>query len=90
MMYYGNVASGAVFSDAQLYSSDYSLQLSMGLQNFISLRCAPNPNNANTPKPSICGQLAEWGAAQRKSLRDLMSFGTPGPDGAPIPAAPDR
>lgn len=36
MMYYGNAASGVVFSDTQLYSSDYSLQLSMSLQNFIS------------------------------------------------------
>ena len=43
MMYYGNVASGAVFSDTQLHSSDYSLQLSMSLQNFISLRCANTP-----------------------------------------------
>ncbi len=40
MMYYGNVASGAVFSDTQLQSSDYSLQLAMSLQNFISVRCA--------------------------------------------------
>jgi hypothetical protein len=92
MMYYGNVASGAVFSDVQLYSSDYSLQLSMSLQNFISLRCAPKAQDANAPKPSICGQLAQWGAAQRKAIRDLMSFGTPGPDGGPTPTAtaPDR
>jgi hypothetical protein len=79
MMYYGDVASGVVFSDVQLYSSDYSLQLSMSLQNFISLRCAPKAQEANAPKPPICGQLAQWGAAQRKAIRDLMSFGTPGP-----------
>jgi hypothetical protein len=85
MMYYGDVASGVVFSDVQLYSSDYSLQLSMSLQNFISLRCAPKAQEANAPQPPICGQLAQWGAAQRKAIRDLMSFGTPGPDGAPIP-----
>jgi hypothetical protein len=91
MMYYGDVASGVVFSDVQLYSSDYSLQLSMSLQNFISLRCAPKAQEANAPKPPICGQLAQWGAAQRKAIRDLMSFGTPGPDGGPIPpTAVDR
>ncbi|MGB8898834.1 MAG: hypothetical protein WCC90_06140 [Methylocella sp.] len=91
MMYYGDVASGVVFSDVQLYSSDYSLQLSMSLQNFISLRCAPKAQEANAPKPPICGQLAQWGAAQRKAIRDLMSFGTPGSDGAPIPpTAVDR
>jgi hypothetical protein len=63
MMYYGDVASGVVFSDVQLYSSDYSLQLSMSLQNFISLRCALKALEANAPKPPICGQLAQWGAA---------------------------
>jgi len=90
MMYYGNVPSGVVFSDTQLYSSDYSLQLSMSLQNFISLRCAPTAQGANAPTPSICGQLAQWAALQRKAIRDLLTFGTPGPDGAPLPAAAER
>ena len=34
MMYYGRRI--VVFSDTQLYSSDYSLQLSMSLQNFVA------------------------------------------------------
>jgi hypothetical protein len=84
MMYYGNAASGVVFSDTQLYSSDYSLQLSMSLQNFISLRCAEKAQQASTPKPSICEQLAQWSTAQRKWIGDLLTFGTPGPDGGPI------
>jgi hypothetical protein len=84
MMYYGNVASGAVFSDTQLYSSDYSLQLSMSLQNFVSLRCAPK---AAGPKPGVCEQLTQWSAAQRKAMDDMLTFGTPGPDGQPITAA---
>jgi hypothetical protein len=90
MMYYGNAASGAVFSDTQLYSSDYSLQLSMSLQNFISLRCVPKPQEASAPRPSICQQLAQWAKAQRSSIGDLLTFGTPGPDGAPIRTAPDK
>jgi hypothetical protein len=90
MMYYGNVPSGVVFSDTQLYSSDYSLQLSMSLQNFISLRCASTAPAASAPTPSICGQLAQWAALQRKAIRDLLTFGTPGPDGAPMPAAAER
>ena len=90
MMYYGNVASGVVFSDTQLYSSDYSLQLSMSLQNFISLRCAPKALEAAGPKPSICGQFAQWAAAQRNAIRDLLTFGSPGADGAPIKAADDK
>lgn len=87
MMYYGNVASGVVFSDTQLYSSDYSLQLSMSLQNFISLRCVAKPQQASAPRPSICEQLAQWAKAQRKSIGDLLTFGAPGPDGRPIPGA---
>jgi hypothetical protein len=82
MMYYGNVASGAVFSDTQLYSSDYSLQLSMSLQNFISLRCSIP--DANASRPSICEQLTHWSAAQRKAIDGLLTFGAPGPDGGPI------
>ena len=83
MMYYGNVASGAVFSDTQLYSSDYSLQLSMSLQNFISVRCA---NTAQQPdaRPAACAELIEWSKAQRKSIGDLLTFGSPAVDGAPI------
>jgi hypothetical protein len=84
LMYYGNAASGVVFSDTQLYSSDYSLQLSMSLQNFASLRCAEKALQASTSKPSMCEQLSQWAAAQRKSIGDLLTFGTPGPDGGPI------
>jgi hypothetical protein len=83
LMYYGNAASGVVFSDTQLYSSDYSLQLSMSLQNFASLRCADKAQ-AGSSKPAMCTQLADWGAAQRKSIGDLLTFGTPGPNGEPI------
>jgi hypothetical protein len=71
-------------------TSDYSLQLSMSLQNFISLRCAPKALEAGGPKPSICAQLAQWAAAQRKAIRDLLTFGTPEADGSPIKAADDK
>ncbi len=84
MMYYGNIASGAVFSDEQLYSSDFSLQLSMSLQNFVSLRCANKSDEASASKPAICEQLAEWSKAQRKSIGDILTFGSPGPDGGPM------
>jgi len=90
LMHYGNAASGSVFSATQLYSSDYSLQLSMSLQNFTSLRCQPIPLEANAPTPSICGQLAQWSKAQRKSIDDLLSFGAPGADGGPLPKTPDQ
>ncbi|WP_026606029.1 hypothetical protein [Methylocapsa acidiphila] len=88
MMYYGNVASGAVFSASQLYSSDYSLQLSMSLQNFMSLRCTETPRekkskDSRAPKPEICGQFVQWSKAQKKSIDDLLTFGSPGPEGAP-------
>jgi hypothetical protein len=81
MMYFGNVPGGAVFSDTQLYSTDYSLQLSMGLQSFVSLRCA---KDASPPRPSLCDQLAGWVDLQRKAVGDVLSLGTPGPEGAPI------
>jgi hypothetical protein len=84
MMYYGNVPSGVVFSDTQLYSSDYSLQLSMSLQNFTSLRCAKRPRDARAPKPEICAQLVQWSKSQRTSIGDLLTFGSPGPNGGPI------
>lgn len=90
MMYYGNVASGAVFSDTQLYSSDYSLQLSMSLQNFISRRCQPNSQPAGAARLSICDQFAAWAKAQRKAINDLMTFGAPGQGGAPIRAAEEK
>lgn len=86
LMYYGNVASGVVFSDTQLYSSDYSLQLSMSLQNFVSLRCSEKALQSGAPKPPLCEQFARWAALQKKSINDLMTFGTPGVDGAPIPS----
>jgi hypothetical protein len=81
MAYFGNLPGGAVFSDTQLYSTDYSLQLSMGLQNFVSLRCA---RDAGPPRPSLCSQLAAWAKMQKKGTSDLLSFGTPGPEGAPL------
>jgi len=84
MMYYANVPSGVVFSDSQLYSSDYSLQLSMSLQNFISLRCAKKPRKAPELQPAVCEQLVQWSKTQRKSIDDLLTFGSPGPSGAPI------
>jgi hypothetical protein len=79
LMYFGNAASGVVFSDTQLYSADYSLQLSMSLQNFISLRCAKDE-----PRPEICHTLVAWSEAQKKEIDSLLTFGTPGPGGAPV------
>lgn len=84
MLYYGNVPSGAVFSDTQLYSSDYSLQLSMSLQNFVSRRCGQAAQDAGAAAPGICEQLVAWSKAQRKSIGDLLTFGAPGPDGGPL------
>jgi hypothetical protein len=81
MMYFGNVPGGAVFSDTQLYSADYSLQLSMALQNFASLRCA---KDATAARPSLCNQFARWAESQKASLNALTVFGAPGPGGAPI------
>jgi hypothetical protein len=81
MMYFGNVPGGAVFSDTQLYSTDYSLQLSMGLQNFVSQRCA---KGASPPRASLCDQLVDWARAQKKGTDSVLVFGAPGPGGAPI------
>jgi hypothetical protein len=81
MMYFGNVPGGAVFSDSQIYSTDYSLQLSMGLQNFVSIQCA---KDAPLPQPSLCGQLAAWATLQKNGIGSVLVFGTPGLDGAPI------
>ncbi|CAN5237157.1 hypothetical protein BH10PSE9_BH10PSE9_08820 [soil metagenome] len=86
MLYYGNVPSGAVFSDTQLYSADYSLQLSMSLQNYASRRCI-GAQPAGTPRPSMCDQLVAWRDAQVKAMTDLLNFGAPGPNGGPLPAA---
>jgi hypothetical protein len=90
MMYQGNVASGVVFSDTQLYSSDYSLQLSMSLQNFVSLRCVERPQGASAPRPALCEQLGLWSKAQIKSVSDILTFGAPGPDGGPVPSGADK
>lgn len=81
MTYFGNVPGGSVFSDTQLYSSDYSLQLAMGLQNFASRRCA---KNAALPRPTLCDELAEWARLQQKAIGAVQVFGTPGVGGAPI------
>ncbi len=81
MMFYGNVPSGVVFSDTQLYSADYSLQLSMSLQNFISRRCAPDVTG---PQPRICNELSAWAEAQARAANALLTFGRPAHDGAPI------
>lgn len=83
MMYFGNTPGGVVFSDTQLYSTDYSLQLSMSLQNFASLRCA---KNAGAPRPALCDELASWAARQKQAIDSLTVFGTPGVNGAPIKA----
>ena len=84
MMYFGNAPSGITFSDTQLYSSDYSLQVSMSPQNYASIRCAAN---ASEPKPEMCGLLTAWADAQTKAIQALLKFGTPGVDGAPLPAS---
>jgi hypothetical protein len=83
MMWFGNVPGGVVFSDTQLYSADYSLQLAMGLQNFASLRCA---KSASPPKPVLCDQFATWADMQRNAISGVRVFGTPGPGGAPVGA----
>jgi hypothetical protein len=83
MMYQGNAASGVVFSDTQLYSSDYSLQLSMSLQNFASRRCGQS-QDAAASRPALCDQLVAWAKAQKQSINDLLTFGVPGPNGGPI------
>jgi hypothetical protein len=81
MLWFGNIPSGVIFSDTQLYSADYSLQLAMGLQNFASLRCA---KDAGPPRPELCAKLANWAELQRKTVGDALTFGTPGSGGAPI------
>jgi hypothetical protein len=73
MAFFGNVPTGVVFGDSQLYSTDYSLQLSMSLQNFASVRCAPDA----AEKPAICGRLTAWADAQRQAIDDLLAFGRP-------------
>jgi hypothetical protein len=83
MNYYKNVVSGVTFSDRQLYSSDFSLQLSMSLNNFTSLRCSVNAAD----KPKLCDTLDKWANAMRTYIGNVTTFGTPGPGGAPVPAA---
>jgi hypothetical protein len=80
MSFYRNVVSGTVFSDRQLYSSDFSLQLSMSLTNFTSLHCAVR----TADKPEICGTMTKWADAMRNYVDEMMTFGTPGPGGAPL------
>lgn len=80
MVYYQNVISGVVFSDRQLYASDYSLQLAMSLQNFTSLRCPVEVDN----KPKLCGTLSDWADAMRSYANRITVLGTPGPGGAPL------
>jgi hypothetical protein len=80
MGYYKNVVAGATFSDSQLYSSDFSLQLAMSLYNFTSLRCAVSVAD----KPKICETLDKWAKAMRTYVGNVMTFGTPGPSGAPL------
>lgn len=79
MTFFGNVPSGVVFNDQQLSSSDYSLRLSMSLQNFTSLRC-----RGKAPKPSICAKLTAWGTAQKNRIDEALVFGMPGPNGGPV------
>ena len=81
MTYFGNVSGGSVFSDTQLYSADYSLQLSMGLQNFVSLRCA---KGVRSPRPALCDQLESWAKLQQNAISAIHVFGTPGHGGAPL------
>ena len=80
MAYFQNVVSGTVFSDTQLYASDYSLQLSMSLHNFTSIRCAVEVAD----KPEICGTLTAWADAMRAFVKSVLVQGTPGPGSAPL------
>lgn len=78
--FYRNLVSGVTFSDSQLYSADFSLQLSMSLNNFTSLRCAV----AGDDKPALCDTLGKWATAMRTYVENTLTFGTPGPGGAPL------
>lgn len=80
MAFFQNVVSGVVFSDTQLYSSDFSLQLSMSLHNFTSLRCSVEVAD----KPPICGTLTAWADGMRAFVDSVLIQGTPGPGGAPL------
>lgn len=80
MSFYRNVSAGTVFSDSQLYSSDFSLQLSMSLYNFTSLRCSVKVAD----KPALCDTLTAWADAMRTYVDNVLTFGTPGPGGAPL------
>jgi hypothetical protein len=73
LMYYGNAASGVVFSDTQLYSSDYSLQLSMSLQNFASLRCADKALQAGSSSPR-CAPSSLIGLPSRGNRSAIFSL----------------
>jgi hypothetical protein len=56
----------------------------MSVQNFVSLRCAKRPQDVHAIKPEICAELDQWSKAQRKSIGDLLTFGSPGQNGGPI------
>lgn len=83
MSYYRNLVSGTVFSESQLYAADYSLQLSMSLQNFAAQRCA-----VAEAGPGLCRTLRAWAEARRRFVADILGEGVPGPGGAPL--ATDR
>lgn len=84
MMYQGNIAAGVVFSDTQLYAADSSLQLSMSLQNFVSVRCAVGRSS----NASLCKQRDQWARLQKLAIEQSLTLGTPGRGGAPIPTGP--
>ncbi|MGD9544862.1 MAG: hypothetical protein AB7U86_11845, partial [Methylocystis sp.] len=81
MAYFRNVRSGVVFSDRQLFSSDYSLQLSMSLQNFVSRKCAGN----DVDKPKLCTILTAWADAMHSDIRSVLPR-----DGADAPLTAER
>ncbi len=80
MSFYRNVQAGTVFSDSQLYSADYSLQMAMSLTNFSSLRCTVDVAD----KPEICDTLTKWAEAMRAYVDNTLTFGAPGAGGAPL------
>ena len=57
------------------------IQQVMGLQNFVSRRCA---KDAAPPRPSLCDQLDDWARLQQKAIRGIQVFGMPGNGGSPI------
>lgn len=80
MQSFNDVAAGMTFSDRKMRSLDYSLQLSMTLNNLAALHCLV----AIMKTPKICKALTAWASAIRTYVDHVLTFGTPGTGGAPL------